>query len=197
MTKQVYIWGVGILACSVIGFYYLQNLYPATGGSISFMKASWLGMTIFYWLFLPVLILHDSRTIHKMRMVYLIFFINILARVLIELYLMYVEGAWKYEYGIAHNIFSFLLLVGLFGTITKQQKQLVLKNTLKIIVGIFVAETYFAFYMAQYMCSGEGGDAVWFVPWATEHLLNNTITSIVVLLLAAWQIHFYRVWIKQ
>ena len=90
---------------AALGFYLWQNGFAANGGSIALPKALWLGMTVLYWLILPPLVFSSSAVSGRLKTAYLLFWLPMLARGLIEILLMYGTNTWKYGYGIIHDLF--------------------------------------------------------------------------------------------
>jgi hypothetical protein len=175
-------------------FWYMQNTYfYESGGEISFAKALWLGMTILYWFIIPIMIICTQKEDRAVRMIYSIFLINMLLRAVIELILMYEYNAWKYEYGLGHNIFSFILLAGLI-IFNKQPK--ILLHTAILMLIMFIAESYFAYYMIEYVRDHYMTDDIWFISWNVRHMTNNVITIFMLLILCLWQSYFYLKWVK-
>ncbi|MBS9781485.1 MAG: hypothetical protein KGV56_03230 [Gammaproteobacteria bacterium] len=198
--KHIYRSGVIFFALAIIGFYSLQNQPNHIGGAISFPKACWLGLAIFYWYFIPIILLLDKRSHNGNGYFYKgigVFFASMLLRAFLELYLMYGNQAWHYEYGIAHNVLSVIILMAVIVSVKKTpDTPLPLKITLYILLLMFCAEIYFASYMVFVVKDGHQA-VTWFIDNSAQHNLNNAITSIIVMLLIVWQIIFYEKWIKQ
>ncbi len=202
MIKNTYCTGVIFFTFAIIGFYYLQNQPNRIGGAISFPKTCWLGLAIFYWYFLPLILLLDKRSQNKyfywgIRL----FFASMLLRAFLELYLMYGKQAWLYEYGITHNILSVIVLIAVIISVEKMPKKtkplaLPLKITLYILLLMFFAEIYFSGYML-FNVKSEQQNTIWFIDNSQEHWLNNAITTAMVILLTIWQIIFYFQWINK
>jgi hypothetical protein len=189
--KLQYIFSATFVFVSICVFYFFQNNFSISGGEISLAKASWLGVVIFCWFFVPLLIIVDSQAEKKERLIYLIFFINMLLRGLIELYLMYIGNDWKYEYGISHNIFSIALLTVSWIYLNRKS---IITNYLQVLIAMFLVEIYFAKYMLDFFGS-QGGEKIWFLPLSDEHLMVNIITLSVVSATIVWQIWFYKKWV--
>lgn len=188
--RRLYFGGALFWLLAAIYFFLMQNGLEAKGGHISFIKSLWLGMTIFMWLYIPFLAVFNKTLGNRLRLAYNLFLLNMLARAVIELVLMYGYGAWQYEYGIAHNLISMALLILLYLWVRKEEFRIWGQNLL-VMLGMFFAELYFASYMMLYMRKGEGSET-WFVPWSSDHLLNNGITVLVLCGLVFWQVFFFR-----
>ncbi len=103
---------LGQLGAGVV-FYRRQNRPGRMGGRISKPKLLWLNWAVFVWLILTPLVALDASLSPALRMVFGGFAINMWLRGLVELYMMYVSKNWRPPYGIAHNLFSLVLLAGL------------------------------------------------------------------------------------
>lgn len=195
-THRAYYLGCLFFVLAIAGFYYMQNQPNQIGGAISLPKACWLGLALFYWYFLPPLLIAEKGS--KNRTFYAglsIFFASMLLRAVVELYLMYGKQTWHYYYGISHNFLSLIILLMLsFNTRKVIEKPL--KVTLYLMIIMFIAEIYFASYMTFAIKDGYQ-KTIWFVDSTEKHLVNNTITAIMVMLLILWQVIFYQQWIKK
>ncbi len=191
---RVYGFGVLLLIAAVIVFYYLQNQPNRIGGGISFPKACWLGLALFYWYFLPPLLIADKRSNnHRFYIGLKIFFASMLLRAVAELYLLYGTQAWYYHYGIVHNMLSLVILTVLSISV-RNNIETPLKITLYLMLLMFIGETYFASYMMLMVKDGYQ-NSIWFIDNAAEHRVNNGITTALVLLLTLWLLIFYFQWI--
>ena len=63
-------------------FYGWQNGFADKGGTVSLPKAAWLGLTVFFWLLWPLLVLADGRSSPRLRRAYLWFWLPMLLRAL-------------------------------------------------------------------------------------------------------------------
>lgn len=188
--------GAMLFIFAVIVFYYLQNQPQQIGGAISLPKACWLGLALFYWYFLPPLLLVGKRGGSRYFYAGLrIFFALMLLRAVSELYLMYGNQGWHYQYGIAYNVVA-LGIVSVTAWLTRQTLEKPLQITLLMIILMFIAEIYFAAYMVVAVKDGYE-NTIWFIDGSAKHWLNNSITSIMVVTLLFWQIIFYFRWIRQ
>ncbi len=204
--KIAYLSGIIGFALAILGFYTLQNQAGRLGGGISLPKACWLGLAIFHWYFLPALLLCDKRCRQRspsFRRFFWgigVFFTSMLLRAFIELYLMYGNQAWHYEYGIVHNVLSIVILLVVIIAVEKappnEHLPMPLKITLHLLLLMFFAESYFASYMIFGLENGHR-DVIWFIDGSAKHTVNNAITTAMVSLLSVWQIFFYNLWMKQ
>lgn len=173
-------------------FYGWQNHFAAHGGTIALPKALWLGLTVFYWLALPVLVFrpHNRQPEKPLKLAYLLFWLPMAARALAELWLLYVSGGWRYAYGIAHDLFSAVWLLALWAAVRRSQpRPLVL--TLPVMAAMFLAESGFARYIAAFN-HGREHAALWFIGWQPPHLANQLITAACVAALTGWLVYLDR-----
>ncbi len=183
---------ISFLICTVLslGFYFWQNQFASRGGNVALVKALWLGLTIFYWLVWPVLVFSSTSTALPVKRVYRIFWGWMLLRAVLELLLMNFN-AWQYGYGIFHDL-SCVLLLALGYRHIRQHFQAshfnVITFTLFIMMGMFVVETGFAYYIAQFNPPGEQAE-LWFIDWQSPHQANLVITTLVVIALTGWAIY--------
>lgn len=188
-------WLISLLSltlCTLV-FYLWQNHIAHHGGSVSAVKAAWLGLTVFFWLVWPLLVLADARTERPLRQAYALFWLLMLIRAVVEAWLLATDG-WQYRYGIGHDVFSMVLLL-LAWQYTRHQTPTVLRHTLAVMAAMFAAETYFARYIARFN-HGHDHAALWFIDWQPPHLTNQIITTILVIGLIGWLIHLHRQWAR-
>ena len=190
MTKALRTCLVACLLLTLL-FYGWQNGFADKGGSVSLPKAAWLGLTVFFWLLWPLLVLADGRSSPRLRRAYLWFWLPMLLRALIELYLLAV-GGWQYLYGIGHDVFSAVLLL-CAAVYCRRQQPAATVHTLWIMALMFVAEAAFAAYIAQFNTSHQHAE-LWFIDWQPPHLANQLVTSALVLGLIGWLACLSRHW---
>ncbi len=189
------IWCFSLITCLLASlfFYEWQNHFAELGGNVSLVKALWLGLTIFFWLLWPPMVWTDRRSNSHLKQVYILFWIVMLLRTGIELCLLSIN-AWHYRYGIAHDIFSLILL--LTGWLyTLKHKALPAQRTLAVMALMFTAESGFAYYIAEFNTNANHAD-LWFITWQAPHLTNQIITLMLVLGLSAWLYYIYHYWVK-
>ncbi|MBE9198498.1 MULTISPECIES: hypothetical protein [unclassified Nodularia (in: cyanobacteria)] len=194
MLKPLYYLIIIALTTSGTIFYNFQNSHHGLGGSIALPKIFWLGYALWFWYFLPLLIAIDSRISHKWRRLYWIVWCNMALRAVVELGMMYFGHNWHPYYGIAHDLFSAVLILGLIFTATTQTDidQAVSWN-FRIMGVMFLIEAYFAYYMLTNVHSDTG--AVYFVPGKPEYQGIMLITWLVILALTVQQIILARKWL--
>lgn len=102
-----------LIAVGTIGFifYLRQNRQARMGGGISRAKALWLTYATYTWFFLTPILAFDSSVPYGIRVVLGCFAASMWFRGIIELFMLYVSKNWKPPYGIAHDVFSLVLLI--------------------------------------------------------------------------------------
>lgn len=179
-----------LCAVATVAFYVWQNHFAAQGGVIALPKALWLGLTIYYWLLLPPLLLAGGRLDARLARAYGWFWLPMLARALIELWLLYGGGGWRYAYGIAHDVFSLLLLLGLYWSVRHNGPRH-WRLTLLVMAAMFAAEAWFAHYISAFN-HGRPHAELWFIGWEAPHLPNQLLTCGCVVLLLGWLAYVWR-----
>jgi hypothetical protein len=188
---------VASLIATGCAFYYWQNSGQALGGSIALPKLFWLAYALWFWYFLPLLIVADQRICPQIRQNYWIFWVNMALRAIAELWMMYISKNWHPYWGIGHDIFS-AILIGILGLKVESNIPLdrQVKFNLKIMGLMFLLETVFATYMLLRVASPDGG-SVYFVPGSSQHLVIMAITWTAVIALSIQQILFYQKWTEK
>lgn len=190
---------VGLLASlffSAAMFYSAQNYFHVIGGVIAIPKLLWLSLVLLAWYAIPLLVSLDVRVVRNIRYIYKIFLWNMLARAVIELWMLYITHSWHPFYGIGHDLFSLLLLMVLMHRLppcSRALDKLCLLN-LWVISLMFIIEISFAWYMARYFIT-TGPHAIYFVPDDPEHARMIQYTWWVVGSLAVYFFEFSRRWL--
>ena len=193
MTGRIYLISVVMMLASSMLFYHLQNGHLSqAGGRIAFVKALWLGMCIFYWFILPLIIVNGKNIEGGTRLIYKIFLLNMLLRAIIELFMMYVTQNWHPYLGIGHNIFSFVLVLALLGIFKFRIKPEIMAINFLIMGLMFIPESIFAYYMLTNVTASH---PVYFVPDSSEHSLIMAVTWAAVISLVLWQTIFAKRWL--
>jgi hypothetical protein len=193
-------------------FYIYQNFMNGVGGGIALPKLLWLAYALWFWYFLPSLVICDRRLELKSRQIYGIFLGNMIVRAIVELWMMYGLKNWHPYYGIAHDLFSAVLVLGLLiwwgwsrseattsspGDRLNQGNNQRLTDTVRLnfqVMGVmFLIESYFAWYMLQNVRSESG--PVYFVPGSSDYADILILTWLVVLALTGQQIMFAWQWL--
>ncbi len=186
---------VGAFAALVVlalVFYPLQNAGVLPGGQVAIVKVAWLAYAILFWYMLPALLLCDARISPTARFAVSVLLLSMLARGVVELYMMYVTSNWHPWMGIAHNLFTLSLML-LILVVTFRTMERLYWVYLVVASAMFVPESGFAWYMLTNV--SEPGSAVYFVSGDTQHrwIMNLTLTCVVAL--TAYLIFFLRQWL--
>ena len=191
--KRIYwliIIGLSLSACV---FYYFQNHGSGLGGKIALPKLIWLAYALWFWYFLPLLIRFDLRVNLKLKRGYWLFWLNMLLRAIVELYMMYFSKNWHPHWGIAHNLFSALLILVLLRKIkVKNSLDGIVYFNFQVMGLLFLIESYFAWYMLNHV---RGESAVYFVPDRAQHAGIIILTWILISILTVQQLIFARQWL--
>jgi hypothetical protein len=98
-----------LVAAAAVVFYYRQNHAGQVGGPISVEKILWLHYAIVAWYVIPAGLLRHPALAPSLRVILGSFLASMLARGVIELWLIYVAFGWSPLYGIAHNLTNMAL----------------------------------------------------------------------------------------
>lgn len=196
LIKLIYWALASLLFVAGVIFFYWQNSDSGIGGKIALPKLIWLADALWFWYFLPILIGIDSRISPNLRWAYWIFFGNMVLRAIAELWMMYVSHNWHPYWGISHDVFSVILILGLlFRTQSKTELDNNIDFNFKITGLMFLIESYFAWYMLKNVKVESG--PVYFVPGNGQHLAIMIVTWIVVIALTIQQFFFYKKWFNK
>ncbi|MEZ4247267.1 MAG: hypothetical protein R3B99_03395 [Polyangiales bacterium] len=138
-----------VLIVSAIGlsFYLRQNRARALGGKISRAKAAWLTFAVLFWLGVCPLLAFEPSLPLRWRVVLGVFGAQFWLRGLVELWMLYVTKSWRPPHGIAHDLFSLILVVTIavgFGPVMLDAPNLVGLGATTLVVLSLMAETYYA-----------------------------------------------------
>jgi hypothetical protein len=185
---------LALMLIALLLFAYLQNQGMLVGGKIATAKLLWLFYAIFFWFALPILVLLDGRGSDGMRRIYKVFLLNMGARAVIELYMMYVSLNWHPYYGIGHDLFSLALLVCLL-SVHRSTSSLdrLLGSNLWVISAMLLLETGFAWYLLTQV--SDGRSAIYFVPADASHATVIWITWGAVLILSCYLYAWAKRWL--
>jgi hypothetical protein len=192
------VWGaLGGLLAAATAFYWLQNDYRPVGGAISWPKLVWLAYAILLWFLLPVLACADPRLDARWRRPFLALFLLMLARGLVEGWMLYVALNWSPWYGIGHDLACAAVLVGyallLRRRATSRLERLMLLH-LSVTALMFVPEIYFAWYMQAHFDT-QGADAVYFVPDDPAYAVVLRVTKVTIAFLTLYLPFFLYQWL--
>ena len=187
---------LGLLAVVAVVFYQRQNAGLQVGGGISLPKMLWLTYAIAAWFIVPAFLWRDARLSSPVRRLFGAFWIFMMARGLIELFMLYQVGHWSPWYGIAHDLCAASLVIFLRSRLrsaestTRDRRALAFSTTL--VVGLLI-ETAFA---AIFLQTGSHEEKIYFASadgsWRLVNLLTTIVVAFVYLDLGVWLVrsHF-------
>lgn len=183
-----------LIIVSAVVFYVFQNTGRLSGGNIALPKLIWLFYAIVFWFCLPALFIYDKRINSVWRKLYAIFFISMILRALIELFMMYISNNWSPYYGIGHDIFSIILICSLLlFNKNKIQRDIFLGYSITTLV-MFVIEIYFVIYMLSNVVGTN--DVIYFVPDEGKHTYILATTWLIDIILTYYLFLFMRRWLR-
>ena len=170
-------------------FYYWQNYAGGLGGKIALPKLFWLACALWFWYFLPLLVGLDVRIGRLLRRVYWILLANMVLRAAIELWMMYLSQNWHPYWGIAHDLFSAVLILVL-GLRLRPATPLdrAVRRNFQVSGWMFWLESYFAWYFFNAVHSSE--QPIYFVPATAQHSGILWMTWLAVIALVLQQFRF-------
>jgi hypothetical protein len=184
------------LTLMAIGFYRFQNTAQPIGGEISLVKLIWLAEAIFLWGVLPALLMADPRLSQPLRSGFAVLFALMVARGVIEGWMLYVTHNWSPWYGIGHDL---VCAIGLIVTVARTASRAPLDRLVRrhafVSAIAFLPEMYFAWFMLQHFDT-TGASAIYFVPDDPRYVLVLRITTIVVVSLSAYLPYFLYRWTR-
>lgn len=176
---------IALLAAAAAAFYLAQNTLQPVGGNISIVKLLWLAGAILLWGMLPLLLLADPRLGLRLRRAFAVLAALMLARAVVEGWMLYVTLDWSPWYGIAHDALCAVVLLALAArSYPRNALESTVRMHLWVTAAFFIPEMYFAWYMqAHFVTKGEA--AVYFVPNepAYADVLNATSVAVVCLII--------------
>ncbi len=173
-----------LLLLAAAGFAVVQNSGRVPGGGVALPKVLWLAFALYYWFLLPLVFTLDTRVSSGLRRAFRLFLINMGARAVIELWMMYISLNWHPYYGIAHDVFSIVLItVLLLAHARAGRPARLLFYTLPVMGLMFMVEIGFVFYLLNHVATGT--EPIYFVPDSAEHRGVLGVSWGVVALLAA------------
>jgi hypothetical protein len=203
ISRQALLGGL-LVACAslcagAVYFYFDQNASNRVGGPVSPQKLAWLAYAILLWFVLPAAIALDGRSAKVLKQAFGILFLLMLARGVIELWMLYVILNWSPWYGIAHDGLCAMVLAGYglrafrIGAWRTPPNALLLAH-LAVTAVAFVPEIYFAHYMTQNF-NTLGAAAVYFVPDEERYRDVLRVTAAVVVALSIYLPLFVLGWL--
>lgn len=179
-----------LLICVAVVFYWLQNSGQLLGGKIALPKLFWLVYAIVLWFLIPGFLVKRKQTPRHWRTVFGWFLINMLLRGVVELYLMYVTVNWSPYYGIAHDLFSIVVLGWLLVFVRHNIHMDCYLGYAAVLITTLMIESVFVMYMINAVSAD--GHRVYFVPDDASHSVILSFTWVVVLLLSVYLVDFGR-----
>jgi hypothetical protein len=176
------------LLVSSLAFFYKKKQNgpnPMTGGPISIPKSFWLAYTISTWFFLPILFITNSELIIPLKIILGFHLSSWWLRGPIELFMIYKYFNWTPKYGISHDLFH---LLGLIGLMFFYKAELTELNSINLIVFSFLyvtvfatlAEILFAFLFLKARSVAEEEDNIYFASDDPKWIFINRVTLITV-----------------
>jgi hypothetical protein len=90
-----------------------EGLAVKLGGDIALSKSLWLSLAVVLWFFVAPLLAFEPALPRNLRVTFLAFSVSMWLRGPLELYLLYGPKIWSPKMGIAHDLITLLLVVGL------------------------------------------------------------------------------------
>jgi hypothetical protein len=185
---------LGLVAAAAAAFYIAQNALRPVGGQIALVKLLWLAAAVLLWGVLPLLIAGDARLGPRLRRAFATLAALMLARAVIEGWMLYVSLNWSPWYGIAHDVLCAVVLTALAArSRPRNALERSARGYLAVAAAFFVPETYFAWYMQSHFVT-RGARAVYFVPNEASHIHVLLVTAVAVVCLCAYLALFLRRW---
>ena len=183
---------IGGLVLVAAAFYSMQNSGALPGGQISAIKLAWLACAILFWYLLPGLLLMDSRMPTAARRACIILLLSMLARGVVELFMMYKTNNWHPWMGIGHDVFMAALMLLVTIPLLRESDRLY-AGYLAVATGMFIPEAGFAWYMLTY--ATDPGATVYFVSGDPRHGRIMIVTAVCVTALIVYLVLFSRHWL--
>ena len=176
-----------LLAAALL-FFWAQNHFRPVGGDISWPKLCWLSYAVALWFAVPALVAADPRLPASWRLPFAILALLMLARGVVELWMLYVARNWSPWYGIGHDLLCLLTLAVFVHALNRTARTAIERTVfahLIVTAAMFLPEIYFAWYMqAHFTTTGDG--AIYFVPDDPRYRDVLRVTVAVVVFLTAY-----------
>lgn len=170
-------------------FHRKQNSQGAwTGGAISKPKSMWLAYTVSTWFFLPIWMLLAGIIPTPLIALFVFHLISWWIRGPLELMMIYKWFNWSPRYGISHDIFHALILIGLFCYAVAQMDWLDADNRRQtaslffaiVLIITTLAEALFARMFLSARSQEEEKDNIYFASDDPKWKKINNVTASVV-----------------
>jgi hypothetical protein len=150
------------------------------GGAIAWSKSLWLTYTLINWFLLPIVFLFNEHGSLPFQNILKVLTISMWVRGIIEIYMLWGPKNWRPLYGIVHDIFTLILMIGNFLNWTPSQTWEI-TYLLSLMLSLCF-ETYFAYFFHRYIGEKTKGDqAVWFAnkenPMFRRNLMITTLAN--------------------
>lgn len=169
MTTRVGLLVALVVVLAMILSFTARQRRGALGGKLSPPKAAWLFWALTVWFLVCPVLAFEPALPKPVGLVLGVFSLNMWIRGLIELYMLYGPKNWRPPYGISHDLFSLLLILGMwFGleadpALWSTSWGRVGAGSVGVIAGSMILETAYAyvfFKLVEGKTTGEEG--VWF-----------------------------------
>lgn len=172
-----------IMVLITLGYYRHQNSRTSIGGKISTPKAFWLGFALFSYFVFPVY-LYFLFFNNDVRFIVVIIIAVFYFRMLVQGLLMFVFHSWIPYYGIAYNIFSFVVvslsLVVLYTRFDLSDTPVIMLLSVFIckLLLILITDTFYAIKFQRIVGDNTTGRlAIWYAAEDQKFLEINRITK--------------------
>jgi hypothetical protein len=184
------------LAGAAAAFYQFQNAAKPVGGDISLVKLIWLASAIFLWFVLPLLLAFDAQCEKQLRKGFALLALLMLARGVVEGWMLYVWLNWSPWYGIAHDVVCAVVLLSVWAQAAPRTPLGRLVRTHALVsAAFFLPEIYFAWYMLTHFTT-QGAGAIYFVPDDPRYAVVLRATLATVVCLSLYLPAFLYRWIR-
>jgi hypothetical protein len=164
---------LGALLVVMLGvwMYLGQRSGKRIGGASAPAKSVWLGYVVYLWFIAAPLLASDPAVNGGLRLTLGTFAANMWLRGIVELALLYGFKRWRPPYGICHDIFSIILIVGLVAGSWSalwppgDALNLWTAGLVVVVVVTLVLETWYALvFNAVVGEATQGNEGIWFAP---------------------------------
>ena len=186
-TKLSLLAGAVLVLLFGLGFLRQQNSKAGLGGRISKPKLLWLLYAVYFWFLVCPLLAFEAAVPRPIRFILGGFAAVMWLRGMAEMFMLYVSKNWRPPYGVAHDVFSMVLIV--LGLLVYRDHWEALGPgvpqwsfvLLLVLLGSLAVETYYA---AAFFRAVEGrttgDDGLWFADEKDPRFRRiNLITTVV------------------
>lgn len=108
-SRRVGLYILAVTTASLV-FGWAQNTFHPVGGAISVAKILWLNLTLLIFYVVPFWLWREPALDARLRSLFGLVLASFAIRAPIELYIIYRTRLWRCEYGLAHDLFTLLLV---------------------------------------------------------------------------------------